>query len=182
METEVTELLESWRNGDEQASQALWPLLQSELKNLARSHLSGQRPGHTLQATALVNEAFIKLVNADFRGASRKQFLALASKAMRSILVDHARSQKRAKRGGEAIHLTLTEVASANADADEILLVDELLSRLSEIDERMGRIVELKVFGGLTYDEIASLMDISSATVRADMKFGLTWLKKELDR
>lgn len=180
MDNEVTQLLKEWRNGDNKAAQELWPLLHSELRQLARHHMGGQRASHTLQATALVNEAFLKLVDVELRSESRKEFFALASQAMRNILVDHARKKSRSKRGGDAVQVTLAEVVSADASADEILAVDELLTKLAEIDERMARIVELKVFGGLTYDEIAALLDLSSATIRADMRFGVSWLKREM--
>lgn len=180
MEKAVTQMLLDWRAGNESATQELWPLLQGELRQLARHHMAGQSGHHTLQATALVNEAFLKLVDVDFRGESRKEFFALASQAMRSILVDHARKRSRAKRGGDAIQVTLADIVSPEASADEILVVDELLNKLAEVDERMARIVELKVFGGLTYDEIGALLELSSATIRADMRFGIAWLKREM--
>jgi len=180
MDHQVTQLLKDWKAGRESAAGELWPLLHQELHQLARHYMNGQPASHTLQATALLNEAFIKLVDVNFRGESRKEFMAMAAQAMRSVLVDHARSRSRAKRGGDAVQVTLGDIVSAEASADEILHVDEVLSRLTDVDERMARIVELKVFGGLTYDEIAALLEVSSATVRADMRFGVAWLKREM--
>lgn len=177
----VTELLMDLRAGGDDAVGKLWPLLHKELRQLAGHYMHGQPAHHTLQATALVNEAFLKLVNVNFRGQTREEFLAMASQVMRSILVDHARKRSSAKRGAGAVQVTMGDLVSAEVNADEILQVDEVLQRLAGVDERMGRIVELKVFGGLTYDEIAALLKVSSATVRADMRFGLAWLRKEMD-
>lgn len=178
MEEQVTQLLKDWKAGRDDAAIELWPLLHQELHQLARHYMNGQPAHHTLQATALINEAFIKLVDVEFRGESRKEFMSLAAQAMRSVLVDHARGRSRAKRGGDAVQVTLGDIVSAEASAEEILRVDEVLSKLADVDERMARIVELKVFGGLTYDEIAGVLEVSSATVRADMRFGVAWLKK----
>ena len=180
MNADVTQLLKDWRSGREEASSELWPLLHGELKQLANAYMRNQGGDHTLQATALVNEAFLKLVDVDFRGESRKEFLSLAASAMRSILVDHARRNARAKRGGDAVQVTLAYVGSDDPAPHDILQVDDMLTKLAAVDERMARIVELKVFGGLTYDEIAALLGVSSATVRADMRFGKAWLKREM--
>lgn len=181
MDQAITQLLKDWKAGNEAAPNELWSLLHVELRQLARHYIGGQSAGHTLQATALVNEAFLKLVDVEFRGASRKEFFALASTAMRSILVDHARKKSREKRGGDALQVTLADVVSSEVSADEIIEIDELLTGLAAIDARMARIVELKVFGGLTYDEIAALLELSSSTVRADMRFGVAWLKREME-
>ena len=177
---EVTHLLREWQAGDESATSDLWPILHAELRQLARHYMGAQPANHTLQATALVNEAFLKLVDIEFRGETRKEFFALASRAMRSIIVDHARKKSRVKRGADAIQVTLSDIVSHDASAEEIVRVDELLTRLTDIDPRMSRIVELKVFGGLTYDEIAALLELSSATIRADMRFAVAWLKREM--
>ena len=179
MDKQVTQLLMEWRDSAGQAPAALWEALHSELRQLANFYMRGQA-SHTLQATALVNEAFLKLVDINFRGTCRKEFMSLAAQAMRSILVDHARKSARAKRGGDVIHVTLTHVRSDAPLPEDILQIDDLLNRLKEVDERMAHIVELKVFGGMTYDEIAALLSISSATVRADMRFGQAWLRREM--
>lgn len=178
----VTKLLIDLQEGKEGSVEKLWPLLHNELRQIAASHMNGQAANHTLQATALVNEAFIKLVDVNFRGTCRSEFLALASQTMRSILVDHARRYSRTKRGKDPLQITLADFVSTDASAEEILLVDQLLTNLTAIDERMGKVVELKVFGGLTFNEIAAVLNFSSATVRADMRFGLAWLRKEMEQ
>ncbi|MEM7097845.1 MAG: ECF-type sigma factor [Pseudomonadota bacterium] len=180
MDNQVTQLLMQWKEGASEAPAQLWQLLHQELRQIANHHMHNQSPAHTLQATALVNEAFIKLVDVEFRGECRKEFLGLAAKAMRSILVDHARKGAREKRGGDVVHVTLTHVRNEEPSPEDILRIDELLQRLQGVDERMARVVELKVFGGLTYDEIASLLEVSSATVRSDMRFGQAWLRREM--
>ena len=182
MDTSVTQLLLDWRAGNEQARDALWPLIHDELRRLAAHYMRDQRVGHTLQATALVNEAFVRLVDAKVAGESRGQFMALAARAMRSILVDHARAKGRAKRGAGAARVTLDEgVAIGGGDLDGMLEIDRALERLAGLDRRKADIVELHVFGGLTYDEIAGVLKVSASTARADMRFAKSWLQAELD-
>jgi len=180
MDKNITELLLEWQSGKEDIEADLWRMMHLELRQLAAHYMRGQPAGHVLQATALVNEAFLKLVDVEFRGSSKGAFMALAAKAMRSILVDQARAQNRAKRGGGLVQVTLSDVHDDTPKPEDILIVDEEIGKLAKIDERMANIVEMKVFGGLTYDEIATLLSLSSATVRADMKFGLAWLKREM--
>ncbi|MCR9260214.1 MAG: ECF-type sigma factor [Pseudomonadaceae bacterium] len=180
MEKNITKLLLDWQRGEVDAERDLWMMMHVELRQLAAHYMRGQQPGHVLQATALVNEAFLKLVDAEFRGSSKGAFMALAAKAMRSILVDQARYENREKRGGGFLQVTLSGLHDNTPSPEEILLVDEEMVKLEKIDERMARIVEMKIFGGFTYDEIAALLSVSSATVRADMKFGITWLKREM--
>jgi RNA polymerase sigma factor (TIGR02999 family) len=178
----VTKLLEDWRSGEETAREQLWPLVYDELRRLSGHYMRDQKEGHTLQATALVNEAFLKLAGADVEAESRGQFMALAARAMRSILVDHARSRGRSKRGGEAARVTLDEgVAMSGESLDGMLDIDRALLRLADLDQRKADIVELHTFGGLTYGEIAGVLGVSESTVRADMRFARTWLRTALE-
>jgi len=181
MDGSVTQLLLDWRAGREEARDELWPFIYKELRRLAGHYMKDQRPGHTLQATALVHEAFVRLVDAKVAGESRGQFIALAARAMRSILVDHARSKGRAKRGGDAARVTLDEGVLVGGDSlDGMLEIDQALTRLAERDRRKADIVELHSFGGLTYGEIAGVLKVSESTVRADMRFAKAWLQAAL--
>jgi RNA polymerase sigma factor (TIGR02999 family) len=179
----ATQLLLEWRSGRPEARDELWPLIYDELRRLAGHYMKDQAAGHTLQATALVHEAFVRLVDLEVAGESRGQFIALAARVMRSVLVDHARSKGRVKRGGERLRVTLSEqlaVAGAPDAPDDVLALDGALTRLAEIDPRKAEIVELHAFGGLTYGEIAKNLGISDSTVRADMRFARAWLKAAL--
>lgn len=184
---EVTRLLLSWKEGDEEAAQDLVGLLYGELNRLARRSMSRESPGHTLQTTALVNEAYMRLVGADADWQSRQHFLAVASKAMRQVLVDHARKRHSKKRGENPVHLDVDSLGDVLGSGDgrgsaaELLDLDEALERLSALDERKGRAVELHYFGGLSYDEVAEALDISAATVHRDLRMARAWLRKELD-
>ena len=178
MERSVTRLLLDWRAGDASARDALWPFVYDELRRLAGHYMQDQKPGHTLQATALVHEAFVRLVDVEVAGESRGQFLALAARAMRSVLVDHARTRGRAKRGGDAVRVTLDEGVRVGSDGlDGLLEVDRALSRLADIDPRKADVVELHTFGGLTFAEIGDVLEVSESTARADMRFARAWLK-----
>jgi RNA polymerase sigma factor (TIGR02999 family) len=177
----VTRLLREWHNGSEQAREQLWPLMYEELRRLAQHYMNDQQSGHTLQATALVNEAFIKLAGADVTAANKRQFFGLAASAMRSILIDHARARGRQKRGANAARVTLMDESDPQAQGLEgVMAVDEALRRLAQRDQRKADIVELKVFGGLTYDEIADTLGLSNSTVRAEMRFARAWLEAEM--
>lgn len=181
----VTELLLRWREGDETALDELMPLVQDELKRIARHYLKGERPGHTLQSTALINEAYLRLVDVDVKWADRVHFFAVASRIMRRVLVDYARAQKRDKRGGDKTLLSLDQVPDAAATptpAPEVDIVDldEALRRLSAFDDRKSRVVELTYFGGLTYDETAEALAISAATVHRELRLARAWLHREL--
>jgi RNA polymerase sigma factor (TIGR02999 family) len=183
----VTRLLLSWKEGDEAAAQRLVELLYGELNRLAHHSMSREAPGHTLQTTALVNEAYMRLVGANADFESRNHFLGVASKAMRQVLVDHARKRHSKKRGENPVHLdvdSLGEVlgsGDSHGSADAVLELDEALKRLSALDERKGRAVELHYFGGLSYDEVAEALGISAATVHRDLRMARAWLRKELD-
>jgi len=177
----VTLLLERWRAGDEAAFAALAPIVYDTLRRLAARHLRSESPGHTWQPTDLVHEAFLQIADADIDWNGRAHFYAVAARQMRRLLVDHARGKRRSKRGGELIRVTLVEEALP-ADADEFNLLDieNALERLTQNDARKAEIIELHVFGGLTYDEMAQLLDISAATVKRDLRFAKAWLAREL--
>ena len=178
---QVTQLLLSWREGDEDSFEALLPLVYAELRRIAGKFMRSERSGHTLQPTALVHEAYMRLVNADVSWADRTHFFAVAARAMRRILLDHAKGKNRQKRGGGALHVPLEDVAGVGADpSDTLIAMDEALDRLAEQDERKAKLVELHFFGGLTYDEMAGAMGISPATVHRDLRLAKAWLQNEL--
>ncbi len=177
----ITQMLQSWRQGDIQALNQLMPLVHDKLHSLARGYMQGQNAGHTLQATALINEAFLKLCDNSMSWQNRSHFIAIAARAMRQILVDHARSKQRLKRGGDQLNVTLHETRVGKHDTQSGLLdLENALERLSQMDERKARIVELNIFGGMTYDEIAEATGISAATVDRELRFSRAWLQKEL--
>jgi RNA polymerase sigma-70 factor (ECF subfamily) len=179
----VTTLLQRWRGGDEKARDELLEVVYPELHELARRHIASERAGHTLQATALVNEAFLRLVGSRIEWTDRAHFFAVAASAMRRTLVDHAKARRRAKRGGGAVRVTFDEsMTPASPRTADVLAVDEALARLTEIDARKGRVIELHFFGGLTYDEIAHAIDVSSSTVKRELRFARAWLASELEK
>jgi RNA polymerase sigma-70 factor (ECF subfamily) len=182
-EARVTDLLIALRDGDRGAWDALLPLVYGELKRIARGKLRLERADHTLSATALVNEAYLKLVQVDrLHGQSRAHFLAIAALAMRQILVSHARRRKRVKRGGGALHVSLSEAADfPAAEADRILDLDTALHELAVLNPRHARIVECRFFGGMTIEETATALDISPATVKRDWTILRGWLQRELE-
>lgn len=181
---EVTVLLNKLASGDQEAAAQLVPLVYDELHRLAVRRLRHERPDHTLQATALVHEAYLKL--ADQRNAkwqNRAQFFAIASQVMRRILVDYARTQQRIRRGGKQQKLALDEVVLVAPDrTSEVLAVNESLSRLEKLDPRQGRIVELRYFGGLTIEEIADVLGVASKTVARELKVAKAWLYGQLNQ
>jgi len=180
---QVTELLLKWKSGDQESLQALLPLVYSELHRLAQHHLRGERSDHTLQSTALVHEAYLRLVKPGaLRIESRGHFFAIASQLMREILVDHARSRKAGKRDG-GTRLTLDEAAElSNSKAVDLLALDDALNQLSQMSPRQGRIVELRFFGGLSIAETAEFLEISHATVEREWSVARTWLYREINR
>jgi len=185
----VTQLLVDWSRGDQKALDKLMPLVYSELRRLAGNYLRRERQGHTLQPTALVNEAYLKLI--DQRNAhwqNRAQFYGVAAQLMRRILVDHARQRQAAKRGGsDQQRLSITSAGQlggkqlATEPAIDLLGLHEALNELAEMDPQQGRIVELKFFGGLSIDEIAEVMNIGHATVERDWKMARAWLRRKLE-
>jgi RNA polymerase sigma-70 factor (ECF subfamily) len=178
----VTELLQQWSQGDDAALAELTPVVYEELRRIAHHHMGGQRPDHTLQTTALVNEAYLRLADqTNPRWQNRAHFFAVAARAMRQILVSYARTQHAQKRGGGAFKVDLDEAALvAPEESREIVELHEALEQLSALDSRKAQIVELKYFGGLNYDEIAEVLKISRITVRRDWEFAKVWLYTEL--
>ena len=178
----VTQLLEHWSHGDDAALAELTPLIYEELRRLAHRHMGGERPDHTLQTTALVNEAYLRLADqTNLNLQSRAHFFAVAARAMRQILVNYAKSYRTQKRGGDAIKVDLDEAALVSLEqSKEIVDLHEALERLGTLDSRKARVVELKYFGGLNHGEIAEVMKISIVTVRRDWVFAKAWLYTEL--
>ena len=178
----VTRLLSEWGDGNQQALEALVPLIYKELRNLAHNFLYRERPGHTLQTTALVHEAYLKLIDQnDARWQNRAHFFAIAAQAMRRILIDSARKHAAAKRGGPQAELSLDEVADIALEPDiNLLKLDEALNELAKIDLRQSRIVELRYFGGLTIEETAEVISVSPATVKREWMMARAWLHQEL--
>jgi len=178
----VTQLLVQWREGDEDALNQLVPLVHDELRRIARRCMAGERRGHSLQATALVNEAYLRLVDVQHMNwQNRAHFLAMSARLMRRVLVDLARSKGYQKRGGGAVRVTLTDgVVAATEPGHDLAAVDEALRALAEVDERKARVVELHFFGGLSVEESASVLQVSVDTVMRDWKFAKAWLAREL--
>jgi RNA polymerase sigma factor (TIGR02999 family) len=178
----VTDLLTRWSHGDDAALAELTPLVYEELRRLAHHYMKGERPDHTLQTTALVNEAYLRLADQTIPNwQSRAQFFAVAARAMRQILVSYARSNRAQKRGGGVGKIELDEAAIMSPEqSNEIVDVHEALERLGRLDERKARVVELKYFGGLNYDEMSEVLKISPVTVRRDWRFAKAWLYTEL--
>ena len=179
---EVTRLLVECRGSGGKASEALLPIVYDELRRLASHYMKGERQGHTLQPTALVHEAYAKLVVLDVDWRDRVQFFKAAAQAMRRILVDHARTKRSAKRGGGVVPLSLDEIVATpgSEPAADLLDLDRALSDLAARDERKGNVVELHYFGGLSFDEIAMALGVSRATVDRDMRMARAWLHAAL--
>ena len=179
---EVTQLLVEWSNGDKAALEKLLPLVSDELRRLARRYMRKEGHDHTLQTSALVNEAYLRLVDQKrVRWQNRAHFFGIAAQLMRRILIDHARRHRYAKRGGAARRVTLDEGAIvAEARAVELLALDHALERLAVLDARKGRVVELRFFGGLSLDETAEVMGISSPTVQREWRTAKAWLHRTL--
>jgi RNA polymerase sigma factor (TIGR02999 family) len=181
-QTSLTQLLREAKDGDKPAADKLIPLAYAELRRLADSYLRRERPDHTLQPTALVHEAYMRLVGQDqpdYR--NRAHFFGVAAQLMRQILVDHARMRNAGKRGGGEAKVTLADAAEASDSRPEAFLdLDRALSKLEEQDPRKARVIEMRFFGGLTAEESAKLLDVSVETVRRDLRLGQAWLQREL--
>jgi len=179
---DLTRLLERWGSGDQKAVTELIPLVYNELYVLARSYLRHERPGHTLQCTALVHETYLRLVQMDgVRWQNRAQFFSISAQAVRHILVDHARRRGASKRGGGASQVPLEEALTIPAPQDlNIEALDESLARLAAIDERKARIVELRYFGGLSIGELADVIGCSPTTIKREWTFAKAWLYRDL--
>jgi RNA polymerase sigma factor (TIGR02999 family) len=178
----ITGLLHAWRQGDERAFETVLPLVYDELRRIARRQLGRERAGHTLEPTALVNEVYLRLVDArQVEWKDRLHFFAIASRIMRRVLVDAARARQAGKRGGGVAMVPLEEsdVRSAERAAD-LLALDDALESLAVLDARKGRVVELRVFAGLSLDETAAALGVSADTVTRDWKFATSWLRREL--
>jgi RNA polymerase sigma factor (TIGR02999 family) len=178
----ITHLLKEWSEGDQQALDELTPLVYEELRQQAARYLRKERPNHSLQATALINEAFLRLIDVkDVQWQNRAHFFAIAANLMRRILVDHARRRDAEKRGGSQVCLTPDEgLAWANEPDVDLLAIDEALDRLAIIDEQQARIVELRFFSGLTVEETATALGVSPKTVKRDWSVARAWLKREI--
>lgn len=181
--SEVTRWLESWRRGEDGAEEHLLPLVYQELRRLARRAMRGERRDHTLQPTALVHEAFLRLLDSRVDYLDRTHFFAVACRSMRRILLDHAKAGRREKRGGAAVRVELQErdAAIPGPDVDALALATAL-EALERRDEIQCRILELRFFGGLTYEEIAQALDMSRASVGRELRFGRAWLRAQLQR
>ncbi|MBU6199225.1 MAG: sigma-70 family RNA polymerase sigma factor [Xanthomonadaceae bacterium] len=178
-QTPITALLHAWREGDADALPQLTELVYAHLRTLARQRLRGAR-ATTLDPTALVHESFLRLCNADVDWQDRAHFFALAALHMRNVLIDHARARQADKRGGSAVHVTLTAEAEVARATPELLALDAALRRLEGEDARTGKIIELTYFGGLNRDEVAHVLAVSVPTVDRGLRFGRAWLKREL--
>lgn len=181
---EVTQLLIEWSNGDKAALDKLMPLIHEELLRLAHHYMSRERPGHTLQTTALVDEAYLRLVNRkDVHWQNRAHFFAIAAQLMRSILVDHARSHAYAKRGGGARKIALEDAMVVSEErAAEVVALDDALKELASFDPQQSRIVELRFFGGATIVETAEVLALSPATIKREWSTAKAWLYRELSK
>lgn len=181
---EITGLLEAWGGGDKSALDRLMPLVYDELRRLAHRYMSHERPGHTLQTTALVNEAYLRLVNwKDIRWESRAHFFAVSAQMMRRILVDFARNRQYQKRGGGAVQVSLGEVAAlTECRTSDLVALDEALTALFQVDQRKGQVVEMRFFGGLSVKEAAAVLKVSEETIMRDWRLAKVWLLRELGR
>jgi RNA polymerase sigma-70 factor (ECF subfamily) len=179
---EVTALLRAWSAGDEEALEKLTPMVYRELHRAARHYMAGERTGHTLQATALINEVYLRLINArQMEWQNRAHFFGVCAQLMRRILTDFARSRGYQKRGGAAPHVLFDEALAVGAQADsDLVALDDALKRLASVDERKGRVVELRFFGGLDVKETAEVLRVSCETVMRDWRLAKVWLLRDL--
>jgi RNA polymerase sigma factor (TIGR02999 family) len=180
---EISALLIDWSNGDKAALDKLLPLVERELHRLAHSYMKKEKPDHTLQTSALVNEAYLRLVDQRHtRWQNRAHFFGIAAQIMRRILLNHARDQHRVKRGGEAVQVSLSEVAMVSGEKSaELLALDEALQRLADFDPRKSQVVELRYFGGMSVEETAEVLRVSPVTVMRDWNLAKAWLARELE-
>ena len=180
--SDITQLLLAWGEGDETALARLMPLVERELHRIASYYMHGENPGHTLQTTALVNEAYLRLVKQNrVQWQNRVHFFSVAARIMRRILLNYARDRGRVKRGGDALHISLSEVAVISPEKSvELLALDEALTKLEEFDERKSRVVELRYFGGLSVEETAHVLGVSEMTVMRDWKAAKAWIAREV--
>src|SRR5262245_42735918 len=181
---EITQLLLAWSEGDERALDRLIPLVHEELHRLAHRYMAGERAGHPLQTTALVNEAYLRLIDSSrVRWQNRAHFFAVSAQLMRRILVDIARARKKLKRGGDLIEVSWDEALSVSVESSaDVIALDDALQTMAAFDERKSRIVELRFFGGLSVEETAEVLNVSPTTVMRDWGLAKAWLLRELDK
>lgn len=180
--SDITELLIDWNNGDASALERLLPLVEKELHRLAHSYMRRENPDHTLQTTALINETYLRLVDQRrVQWQNRAHFFGIAAQIMRRILLNYARDQNRLKRGGRAIHVSLSHAMIMPAEKDrELIALNDALTRLEALDQRKSKVVELRYFGGLSVEEVAEVLNVSSITVMRDWQFAKAWLAREM--
>jgi RNA polymerase sigma factor (TIGR02999 family) len=178
--TDLTQLLVDWGKGDKAALDRLLPLVYDELRRLANRYMRRERPGHTLQTSALINEAYLRLIDVQVRWESRAHFFGIAARLMRQILVDHARAQHNLKRGGNQLRVSLAEAAEISGQATDLIALDEALKTLEALDEQQSRLVELRYFGGLTIEETAEVLQVSTATVEREWRSARAWLRRQM--
>jgi RNA polymerase sigma-70 factor, ECF subfamily len=180
--TDITQLLLAWRNGDKAALDALVPVVHAELRRIARHYMRGQREGHTLQTTALVNEAYLRLIDSSrVNWQNRAHFFAISAQLMRRVLVDFARAKNSQKRGGDRVQITLDEnIETPLEKQTDLVALDEALDNLAKLNGRQSQIVEMRYFGGLSEEEIAETLQISTRTVRRDWNVARAWLYREI--
>lgn len=181
---QITELLKAWGEGDESALEAVLPLVEIELRRIAKRYMRQERTGHLLQTTALINEAFLNLVDQrSVKWQNRAHFYAIAAQSMRRILLNHARFEHRAKRGGGALRVSLSKAENVSPKTNnDLLALDEALKRLQAQDNRKSRVVELRYFGGLSVEETAEVLGVSGVTVIRDWNMARAWLRREISR
>ena len=179
---EITELLQAWSKGDAEALEKLLPLVDHELRRLAHSYMSKDRAGHTLQTTALINEALIRFIKADkINWQSRVHFYSIVARRMHQILVEHARGQLTSKRGRRAEHVNISAAGQLSTEkSEELIVLDAAVTKLAEIDERKSKIVEYRYFGGFTLAEVADILNVSPATVEREWRLARSWLRREI--
>ncbi len=179
---DITQLLNRWADGDAEAERQVAPVIYDELRRIARSVFAGERHGHTLQPTALVHEAYAKLIGVDVTWQNRAHFYALAARMMRRLLVNYANARNAEKRGGDALRVTLEEhKLTERQPTEDVLALDAALLELSTFDSRKAQTLELHYFGGLTQPEVAAALGVSESTVRREMRVAKAWLRKTLD-
>jgi len=178
--TQVTQLLQQWRSGDAKAEHALTPMIYDTLKRIANRQMSRERKDHTLQATVLVNEAYMQLIKGDISWSDSAHFRAIAAKIMRRTLIDYAREKNAKKRGGDLDRITLMESRVIADNTVDILELDDAITKLAEFDERKAKVIEMIFFGGLSYEEVANVLDISKATVDRELRIAKAWLYNQL--
>ena len=184
MSQEITQLLLAWNQGDEQALNRLMPLVHGELHRLAHRYMAGERPGHPLQTTALVHEAYLRLIDSSrVRWQNRAHFFAVSAQMMRRILVDVARARAQLKRGGDAIQVSLDEAMDISREPGaDLIALDDALTMLAAFDERKSKVVELRFFGGMSVEETAEVLRVSPMTVMRDWGLAKVWLLRELEK